>query len=139
MRIYLNGGMMVMDERMPILHHHAPRGGLRTHNMRVVTRLARRRSVYKRNLTSPTDAYIALRYYGQDHLQEETLLTALTNLRTQGSLIKQMVGFLIGLVLLPDSLGKIRASVQEAHSLLEKYPQIPGLDDQTKTRGDSGG
>ena len=42
LRLYMRGAKAVLDPRMTVLHHHAPRGGLRIHGTRAVTRASSR-------------------------------------------------------------------------------------------------
>src|SRR5262249_23808170 len=54
MRAYLSGAVMLLSPTICVLHHHAPRGGLRTHGARVVTYAGSRRRITLRHLPEVT-------------------------------------------------------------------------------------
>ena len=61
MRAYLSGAVMLLAPEISVLHHHAPRGGLRTHGARVVTYAGSRRRITLRHLPEVTEIYRSLR------------------------------------------------------------------------------
>jgi glycosyltransferase involved in cell wall biosynthesis len=70
MRLYLGGCRLVLDPAAEVLHHHAPRGGLRSHAARVATYRASRHSLTARHTLAPTELYLWHRYYRPDQVQE---------------------------------------------------------------------
>ncbi|MBI5928557.1 MAG: glycosyltransferase [Chloroflexi bacterium] len=128
MRVYLSGAVMVCDESTPILHHHAPRGGLRTHHARQVTRNSSRRKLFHRNLQAASEMYLARRYFGVLQANEMMLLSLLTTFSVRGNILRKAAKVLIGLVLLPNSIWRLYHRRQQALAMLETFPQIPSLE-----------
>ncbi|MCK6577910.1 MAG: glycosyltransferase family 2 protein [Anaerolineae bacterium] len=133
-RIYLSGGVMMMDERTPILHHHAPRGGLRTHGARVVTGVSSRRSIFQRNLITASSHYIGLRYFSEAHTREQALLSVLMTTRSEGNFAMKLIRLLVAVIQFVDTRKKLNANLREAKAMMAEYPQIPVL-----KRGPDGG
>jgi hypothetical protein len=128
MRVYLSGGLMIMDHRAPILHHHAPRGGLRSHGARVITRADSRRSLIKRRIFNTSDAYIGLRYYTPHHVREASWLSVISGFGIQGGLGTRLLRAAYTLLVLPDTLSQISRAQDEARALMTQYPEIPTLE-----------
>ncbi len=135
MRIYLNGGLIVIDRRAPILHHHAPRGGLRQHKQRVDTRAASRHRLVKPLLLKDSSAYIGLRYHTPQEMHEALLISLITSLGITGSLPRRVLGALIALFYLPQRFYQIRQIYRRAQAMLARYPDIPALTDAPVTAG----
>ena len=127
MRLYLSGALMLLDEGNCILHHHAPRGGLRAHGARVITRAAARRSLWKRNLPSPWDFYLALRYFGAEAAREVAAMAVLRSFSAEGSRSRRLLRALVGLVQLPATIVKVRAARRIGVAMAAKGPDIPRL------------
>ncbi len=127
MRVYLSGNRMLLDESRPILHHHAPRGGLRMHKARVVTRAGRRNSLTQRNLMTASDFYLGYRYFRVDQVREMRLISLWATLTMSGSLWRRSLRFLISLCYFPDSLARLRKAEAQARKMLNTYPQIPKM------------
>lgn len=129
MRIYLSGVKMVINPEISILHHHAPQGGLREHKARVITRSASRKSLTLRVLPSPSDIYLAKRYFTEHQVSEMLWISIFETFSYDGPAWKKALKGLISLFALPQTLIKLRGNVNKANSLLLEYPQIPGLDE----------
>lgn len=128
MRLYLAGALMILDPVNCILHHHAPRGGLRIHKARTVTRAMSKNSVWKRNLPSSWDFYLCLRYFDADTLAETSLLGIASTLTCAGASLKRMLRFAVGVCSLPSTLLHIRKARRRAVNMLEIFPQISYFD-----------
>jgi glycosyltransferase involved in cell wall biosynthesis len=128
MRIYLSGSLMVLDENHPILHHHAPQGGLRKHKARTVTRLSSRRNLMHRNLLSVSDLYLMHRYFSPRQMNEVIWINMLATLSGVGK-ITRIGKFIIGLFLLPNTIYRLGKQRQASKKMLQQYPQIPSLTD----------
>lgn len=129
MRLYLSGALAVYDPSVMVFHHHAPRGGLRTHGARKVTRASSRRSIRERHLPAVTEAYLGLRYYSAEQNDEHELVMALSQLFGEGSRLRRAARFVVQLGLLPDTRRRIRRTRREAQELLARRPEIPSLPD----------
>jgi glycosyltransferase involved in cell wall biosynthesis len=137
MRLYLSGALMVLNPEISVLHHHAPSGGLRAHKARVVTYASSRRRLSHRHLLSPTEIYLAMRYFSARQLREELWLRTLGTFITRGSKLKQVLKFIVSLLYLPDTLWKTRKRYRQADSMRQKFPQIPWLADREDVREDT--
>lgn len=137
MRLYLSGALMVLNPEISVLHHHAPSGGLRAHKARVVTYASSRRRLTHRQLVSPTEIYLAMRYFSPRQLREELWLRTLGTFVIRGSKMKRALKFILSLIYLPDTLWKTRQRYRQADSMRQKFPQIPRLADREDVREDS--
>lgn len=124
-RVYLSGALMVLNPEVSVLHHRAPRGGLRTHGARVDTYAASRRSLGRRNLPTVSDVYLIKRYGTELQVREALALGALGTFSVRGRALRRLVKVLLGLVRLPDTAWRIRQRAREADRWLEVYPRIP--------------
>jgi glycosyltransferase involved in cell wall biosynthesis len=122
MRLYLNGGLAVLDPAATVLHHHAASGGLRWHGVRVVTYSSSRTKLLHRNLPAPSEILLAKRYFTPRQVRESLCLRALGTLSLRGSCLMRWVKMVTGLVLLPVTWSTMRSrerTVDEAarHSI----------------------
>ena len=76
MRVYLSGSVMMLEPAISVLHHHAPRGGLRAHGARVVTYASSRRRITHRHLPEVTEIYRSLRYFSERQVRETIVQSA---------------------------------------------------------------
>jgi glycosyltransferase involved in cell wall biosynthesis len=127
MRVYLSGALMVLEPAASVLHHHAPSGGLRAHQARVVTYSSSRSRLTHRRLASPTEIYLAHRHFSQRQVREWRWLNLLGTFSLHGSLGQSIAKAAISFFLLPDSLLKLRRNNRKAVELLGRFPQIPEL------------
>jgi glycosyltransferase involved in cell wall biosynthesis len=127
MRLYLSGARAILNPMIRILHHHASHGGLRTHKARVITYARSRKSLAHRNLPEATELYLALRYFTQTQLRESLWLRALGTLSLHGSSLRQLMKFILGLAMMPDTWRQIRNRMKQAQALFQVFPQIPSL------------
>ena len=128
MRLYLGGALMRYTPHISVLHHHAPRGGLRSHGARVVTYASSRQHLTQRHIPAATELYLMLRYYSPRQLREAQWLRAFGTLAGQDSLARRMLKAMVGFLLLPDTWFRIASRRRDALQMLEDYPQIPVLE-----------
>lgn len=128
MRLYLSGARLGLNPAASVVHLHAPRGGLREHKARVVTRSASRATFWTRHFLAPTEAYLWCRYFDGDQVNEALLIRAMGTLRGSrggaGRLLRAAVMF----VLLPDTWRQNRARLAQGRGLLRDYPAIPAFE-----------
>ncbi len=134
MRVYLSGARMILNPAISVLHHHAPRGGLRQHRARVETYASSRRRLAHRHLPSATEIYLARRYFSHRQVREMLWMRAAGTLLVAGSPSRRLLKLALGLVLLPNTLLRIRRRTAQADAMLRDYPQIERL-----TAADGGG
>ncbi len=128
MRVYLSGALMILNPQISVLHHHAPSGGLRKHKARTITYASSRRYLTHRQLLSATEAYMALRYFGEEALRERIWLSVLGTFSVRGGRHRKILKALVSLCLLPHTLYLTHQRCRQARQMLQEYPQIPALD-----------
>lgn len=126
-RLYLAGAMMILDPRIPVLHHHAPRGGLRKHGARAVTYASSRKKITHRNLPHVSEVYLGLRYFSERQVREMLVLRTFGTLRSKGTPIHQALKAAYGVGVLRDTRRKIEHAMEGARDLLRDNPQIEKL------------
>lgn len=125
MRLHLAGRRLVLDPSAEVLHHRAPRGGLRTHDARVATYHGSRSSTTARQRLAPTELYLWRRYYRPDQVHEAIRLRLLGTFSRRGGPLHRGLRVLAQLALLADSRAQIKQAVREADRLAETHPTIP--------------
>jgi len=127
MRIYLTGQLMIYNPEISVLHHHVPRGGLRTHKARAVTYGGSRSSIAVRHLPGVTEIYLAYRYFTPRQVREMLWLRVSGTFSIRGGLGRKVLKALVSFCLLPDTLWRIHLRRRKARRVLQTYPQIPLL------------
>ena len=127
MRLYLAGELMVLNPDIQLLHHHAPVGGLREHKSRVNTYAAARRRIFKTNLPTVSDLYLAKRYFSTRQVREMGWISLLGTFSLKGSLWKRLAKVIIAAFLLPYHAWLLSKRAKAAEDLLEHYPIIPTI------------
>ena len=127
MRIYLTGAVMLLDPSISVLHHHAPRGGLRTHGARVITYGSSRRRIRDRSIPEVTELYRAFRYSSARQVHEVIVQAAVGTLSIHGSAARRLLKLVYGLALMPSTFLRLKNRLALARKMLGSYPQIPML------------
>lgn len=135
MRIYQTGALMVLNPDISVLHHHAPRGGLRVHKARVVTFASSRQKLTHRQLPSNTEIYLARRYFSPRQVREMLWIRSLGTFAAQGSRSRRLLKFIVSLVYLPHTLYRVYRTYQESTRMLQRFPQVPALCSPVPVRG----
>ncbi len=128
MRLYLSGQLMMYNPAISVLHHHAPSGGLRKHKARVNTYAASRQKIAVRVLPGASEVYLWRRYYTPGQVRENLWLVVLGTFSIRGGIGRKLLKGLVSLIMLPETLWKLRGRCRAAAALLESYPQIPALE-----------
>ncbi|MBA3465642.1 MAG: glycosyltransferase family 2 protein [Deltaproteobacteria bacterium] len=128
MRVYLSGAFMVLDQSVPVMHHRASEGGLRTHRARAVTYRMSREMLRHRNLPHISEIYLLSRYFTERQLRESLWLRTFGTLAGRGTAARRAVKALIGGVQLPDTLKQIAERRRASEEWLTRFPQIETLD-----------
>lgn len=114
MRVYLSGGLMVLNPDIKIMHYRAPVGGLREHGQRKITQYSSVRSLFQRNIPSWSEFYLWSKYYNKGQIREAACLGVLAVFRFQGPFIKRMAKFIVMLVLLPVTIAQVAINYSKA-------------------------
>jgi len=121
MRLTLSGALLIYNPDVMVFHHHAPRGGLRVHKVRSVTRASSQRSVTQRNLPSVSSLALGYRYHSSRQVHESKLLRLMSGLFGEGPLSKRLIRMIVQLVLLPDTV----RSMRHTSELAKVFPPPP--------------
>ena len=127
MRLYLSGALLALNPTASVVHLHAPRGGLRQHRARVVTRGASRASLWARQLLAPTEGYLWSRYFHPAQVDEALHIRTIGALRGSGGRGRRLLRAAAMLLLLPDTARQNRARLAQGRAMLNDYPAIPAL------------
>lgn len=130
MRVYLGGALMILEPTIRVLHHHAPRGGLRAHKARVITYASSRTHLFHRHLPSSSESYLAKRYFSPRQEREMFWLRAFGTLSARGGRRRKLLKAIVGSILMPHTLWVIWHRNKAAKQLLATYPQIPDLESE---------
>lgn len=125
MRLYLSGANLVLNPAASVIHLHAPRGGLRQHKARVVTRSSSRGSLRERQFLAPTEAYLWQRYFTPEQVEEALLIRTIGTVRGSGPRGRRLLRAVLMGALLPDTWRKNRARLALGRAMLNEFPAIP--------------
>ncbi|MBP6016367.1 MAG: glycosyltransferase family 2 protein [Candidatus Promineofilum sp.] len=125
MRLYLSGATLVLNPAASVIHLHAPRGGLRQHKARVITRSSSRASVWHRQFLAPTEAYLWARYFDAGQVREALLIRTLGTLRGRGAGWRRWARAVVMLALLPDTWRQNSGRLAAGRAMLARFPSIP--------------
>lgn len=135
MRIHQTGALMVLNPNISVLHHRAPRGGLREHKARVITYASSRQKLMHRHLPSNTEIYLARRYFSPKQVREMLWIRSLGTFAIQGSKARKLLKCVISFLYLPHTLFRVYQTYQESSKMLQRYPQVPALSQSVPIRG----
>ncbi len=125
MRLYLAGKTLGLNPAASVVHLHAPRGGLRQHRARVMTRGGSRGSLRQRHLLAPTEGYLWSRYFTPRQVHEALLIRTVATLRGEGRRPRRLLRAALMTLLLPDTWRQNRSRLAEGQALLARFPSIP--------------
>lgn len=126
-RIYATGAMMLLNPEIRVFHHHAPRGGLRKHNVRKVTYSSSRKFITHFRLPHITELYFNERYFTERQQRFYKYLVILGTFSIRGSMPKKILKFFYAVIMLPFNWWKIRKRCALAAEMMKKYPNFPEL------------
>lgn len=124
-RLYLSGANLVLNPAASVVHLHAPRGGLRRHKARVVTRSSSRASIRERQFLAPTEGYLWQRYFTPEQVKEALLIRTVGALRGSGSRGRRLLRAVLMAVMLPDTWRQNRARLAQGRAMMNEFPVIP--------------
>ncbi|MCL4804154.1 MAG: glycosyltransferase family 2 protein [Anaerolineae bacterium] len=125
MRLYLSGATLVLNPAASVVHLHAPRGGLRRHKARVITRSSSRASIWHRQFLAPTEAYLMYRFFTSAQAREAALIRTIGTLRGSRAGAGRWLRAAIMTVLLPDTWRQNKARLAMGRTMLDGFPAIP--------------
>lgn len=134
MRLYLSGALLGLNPAASVVHLHAPRGGLRQHNARVVTYGGSRASLRQRHLLAPTEGYLWSRYFSPRQVHEALLIRTAGTLRGPQSGLRRLARAAWMAFMLPSTWRENSARLSSGAALFKDYPQIPALQRESGER-----
>jgi len=126
-RIYKAGALMILNPEIRVLHHRAPSGGLRKHNVRKVTYASSRAKITHFRLPHITELYFNRKHFTKLQQTEYIWLSLLGTFSIRGNWILKMLKFGWALLNLPLNVFKIRMRDSKAVLLIESSPLTPVL------------
>lgn len=126
-RAYLSGASMAFTPEIRVLHHRAPRGGLRIHGARTTTYSGSRTKLLERQLASATEFYMAARYCGDEAAREVKAHSVLGTFRVRGNVLRQVAKAALAVARLPDTLRRVNENSKRGYEMLQRFPQIPQI------------
>lgn len=128
MRLYLSGAQLALNPTAVVVHLHAPRGGLRRHKARVVTRSSSRASLWNRHFLAPTEGYLWSRYFHANQVDEALLIRIIGSMRGSQTGARRLLRTAAMAVLVPDTWRQNHARLDQGRAMLNDFPVIPAYD-----------
>jgi GT2 family glycosyltransferase len=129
LRCCKTGALMVYDPSIRVLHHHAPRGGLRAHKARVITRAKSRHSLFFRQVPTFTEIYLARRHFSSRKAREILWVKFIGTFSFKGNGMWKLLKVLISLCTIPGFVFMTWRATRQAEELLINFPKIPTFGD----------
>ena len=126
-RIHKSGALMILNNEIDILHHRAPSGGLRKHNVRKISYAGSRSNVLQFRLPHVTELYFNRKYFTALQQREHIWLTLLGTFSIRGGWMKKMLKIIWAFFNLPLNLYKIISRDRKAVQILKSDPITPIL------------
>lgn len=124
-RVYKTGARLILNPAIRVLHHRAPRGGLRKHNVRKVTFSSSRKYITHFRMPHVTELYLNKRHFAVQEQKEYILLSLLGMFSIRGNVVRKALKFCYALIMMPFVIREIRKRSRAADDMFKKYPQIP--------------
>lgn len=118
-RIFLAGGIMILDPAIKSVHLRAASGGLRQHGARVITATLSKRSFVRFRILHHSELYSDLKYFSLKNVKELMIISIFATFRMNGSLIKRIFKLFMAIVYLPSHYMKLRKRYKIANTLIE--------------------
>lgn len=120
-RLHRSGALMILNPDICVLHHRAPSGGLRKHNVRKITYTSSRTYITHFRLPHVTELYFNMKYLTIDQQREYIWLTLLGTFSVHGNLIIKIVKTFWALINLPVNYIVIRRRLFKAKKIYKKF------------------
>jgi len=124
-RVYKTGARLILNPEIRVLHHRAPRGGLRKHKVRKVTYSSSRKYITHIRMPHATELYLNNQHFTKQEQREYVLLSLLGMFSIRGNIIKRAVKFCYALIMIPFVIYEIRKRKRIVSHMNLNYPQIP--------------
>ncbi|MBN8650214.1 MAG: glycosyltransferase family 2 protein [Cytophagales bacterium] len=107
-RLYRSGALLVMNPEIKVIHHRAPSGGLRKHNVRKVTYASSRNTVTHFRLPHVTELYFNLKNLTKVQQREYRWHSIVGTFSIRGNMLKKLLKIGWALVCLSGNLLELR-------------------------------
>lgn len=124
-RLYKTGIRLILNPEIRVLHHRAPRGGLRKHNVRKVTYSSSRKYITHFRIPHITELYLNQRHFSTTEQKEYILLSLLGSFSIRGNALRKVLKICYALIKMPYTIREIRRRKKAVNDLFKRYPQIP--------------
>ncbi len=126
-RLYRSGALLVMNPEIKVIHHRAPSGGLRKHNVRKVTYASSRNTVTDFRLPHVTELYFNLKNLDAVQQREYRWHSIVGTFSVRGNVLKKLVKAVWALVCLPGNLLELRSRSHRASRIFTETSttQVP--------------
>jgi glycosyltransferase involved in cell wall biosynthesis len=126
-RLYKSGARLILNPEIRVLHHRAPRGGLRKHQVRKVTYTTSRKYITHFRLPHTTEIYLNKLHFSETEQREVIVLSLLGCFSIRGGFIKKLLKTMFGILMFPALLIKAYNRSKAARKMIKQYPQIDCL------------
>jgi GT2 family glycosyltransferase len=117
LRIVKEGALSVKNNQLRIVHLRMGRGGLRNYSVRKVTFASSRNSLYQRRLLHYSEIYLNLKHFSKKKVTYALLLNIRGTFIIRGSFINKLAKIFIAVLLLPDTIFKMKVRTKIAKKL----------------------
>jgi glycosyltransferase involved in cell wall biosynthesis len=126
-RVYKTGARLILNPQIRVLHHRAPRGGLRKHNVRKVTYSSSRKYITHFRIPHVTELYLNKQHFTLLEQREYILLCLLGMFSIRGNKLKRIGKVAFASIMLPFKLYEIYKRNKKSNTMLKNFPDIPYL------------
>lgn len=126
-RVYKAGARLILNPEIRVLHHRAPRGGLRKHNVRKMTYSSSRKYITHFRIPHVTELYLNKIHFTTREQREYIILSVLGLFSIRGNRWKKVAKIGYALVRLPAILVELYKRNKKSVGMLKQYPLIPRL------------
>lgn len=123
-RMYKTGAKMIFNPEIRVLHHRAPRGGLRKHNVRKVTFSSSRKYISHFRVPHVTELYLNRIHFTVREQREFIFLSLFGTFSINGNVWKKMGKIGYAMIMLPFNLIKIYNRNRKSEAMLRKFPDV---------------
>ena len=124
-RLFRSGALLVMNPEIKVLHHRAPSGGLRKHNVRKVTYASSRNTITHFRLPHITELYFNLKNLNPLQQREYLWHNIVGTFSVRGSIFKKAGKATWALLCLPRNLLELRNRLSKAtHIFSDSAPKL---------------
>jgi glycosyltransferase involved in cell wall biosynthesis len=119
-RMFRAGALMMMNPEIKVIHHRAPCGGLRKHNVRKITYASSRSNITHFRLPHVTELYFNLKNLTTLQQREYLWHSILGTFSIRGCIFRKLIKAAWALLCLPKNLIELRYRLKEAKRIYSR-------------------